>query len=117
MSSNLPELPDPLNLHNENRPDVSDPLNLFPEGHPAAAGLFEGQGDGGNTRELGLGDGKPDDSPGDERIESRTRDFAVRQQSMSRSARAAGVTRSDNQADLLGYVTPRRRSESRRMLG
>jgi hypothetical protein len=56
-------------------------------------------------------------SPLDSRVENRTEEFAVREQLLGRRASAAGVQRSSNDADLLGYVTPRPRGAARRSLG
>lgn len=46
-----------------------------------------------------------------------TRDFAVRAQQAGQRAAAAGVTRTDNEADKLGYTRPTRRRSARSMLG
>lgn len=51
---------------------------------------------------------------------NRTEDFAVREQQMGRLAAAASVTRSDNDADLLGYVGGVKKKQvgaARRLLG
>lgn len=50
-------------------------------------------------------------------IQARSADFARREQQIGQRAVAAGVTRSDNEADLLGYQTPKRKSASRMILG
>lgn len=50
----------------------------------------------------------------------KTTQFATRDALMQRQATAAGATRSENSADLLGYVGPRKRNSSaarKRLLG
>jgi hypothetical protein len=47
----------------------------------------------------------------------RSKDFDLREQSLGQRASAAGAVRSDNEADLLGYTPPRKRSVSREILG
>lgn len=65
-------------------------------------------------RQVAAGDG-PFDSDVAERADSQ---FVTRGQDLQSKALAAGAQRSDNQADLLGYVTPaKRRSASRAILG
>lgn len=56
-------------------------------------------------------------APKNARIEGRTEQFATRKQALGNRAAAAGVTRSDNDADVLGYTVPRRRSAAREILG
>ncbi len=48
---------------------------------------------------------------------ARTEDFALREQSLAQRAAGAGATRTDNDADLLGYALPRRHSAGRAILG
>lgn len=64
---------------------------------------------------------KPDmpDAPGAprRRIEARGEEFATREQVISQQARAAGAVRTDNDADLLGFTTPRRKGATRALLG
>lgn len=55
--------------------------------------------------------------PQNKDVEARAADFATREQVVGQRAAAAGATRSDNDADLLGYVTPKRRAASRLLLG
>jgi hypothetical protein len=56
--------------------------------------------------------------PSDPSIEKRaTTDFATRDQQMQRQAAAAGATRSENDADLLGYTGPKKKSAARQTLG
>ncbi len=50
-------------------------------------------------------------------IEARTADFETRAQSVGQRASAAGAARSDNEADLLGYSLPKKRSAGRVLLG
>lgn len=55
--------------------------------------------------------------PADPEIAKRvTEQFATREQAVQRAAVAAGAQRSESDADLLGYTTPKRRS-ARRTLG
>lgn len=70
--------------------------------------------------------GEPDATPGsaaselapkNERIEGRAAQFETRKQALGQRAAAAGATRSDNDADVLGYAAPRRRSAARAILG
>jgi hypothetical protein len=51
------------------------------------------------------------------KIEARADDFANREQTLGQRASTAGAQRSDNYADLLGYVMPKKRSASRAILG
>jgi hypothetical protein len=72
----------------------------------AIGGLFGGGGD------------KPAPAPViAAKAEERTADFALREQSLGQRAAGAGATRTGNDADLLGYTLPRRRSAGRAILG
>jgi len=72
----------------------------------AVSGLFGGGGD------------KPPPAPVvTAKAEARTEDFALREQAIGQRAAGAGATRTDNDADLLGYTLPRRRSAGRAILG
>jgi len=73
----------------------------------ATFGLLSGVKVGGGT------DGRA------EAIAARGQDFAVREDMAARTAAAASVTRTDNEADLLGYTKPGARSKraSRALLG
>ena len=70
---------------------------------------------------LGGGDSKdapaPAPAPVDKKVEERAGDFAAREQSLGQKAAAAGAQRSDNDADLLGYTLPKKRSAGREILG
>lgn len=56
--------------------------------------------------------------PRNPEIERRaTQDFKTREDAIQRAAIAAGATRSENDADLLGYTPVKRRSASRSLLG
>lgn len=55
--------------------------------------------------------------PNDKSIEARAGQFETREQRISGQARAAGTTRSENDADLLGYSVPRRKGQARTILG
>lgn len=56
--------------------------------------------------------------PADPEIKKRaTVEFATRDALVKRQAAAAGAQRSENDADLLGYSTPKRRAASRQLLG
>jgi len=55
--------------------------------------------------------------PKNEKIEARADEFATREQALGQRASTAGAQRSENDADLLGYVTPKKRSASRAILG
>lgn len=59
----------------------------------------------------------PEAGPANQAIEARTGDVALREQSLGQRAAAAGATRSGNDADLLGYVLPKKRTASRTILG
>ena len=59
----------------------------------------------------------PAAGPTNEKINDRTDDLATREQSLGQRASGAGATRSDNDADVLGYVLPRKRSAGRAILG
>lgn len=65
----------------------------------------------------GGGSEKPAPAPAPVKEQARTEDFALREQSMGQRAAGAGATRTDNEADLLGYTLPRRRSAGRAILG
>lgn len=56
-------------------------------------------------------------APRSPRIEARTEEFETRAQKLGRQAAAGGATRSGNDADMLGYVTPKRKGAARRTLG
>lgn len=56
-------------------------------------------------------------APANPAIEARGTDFAARERTIDQRASAAGATRSDNDADLLGYVLPKKRSAGREILG
>lgn len=58
-----------------------------------------------------------DAGPGNPRIAGRASAFETRAQSITSQARAAGATRLDNEADLLGFSVPKRKSASRAILG
>ena len=73
------------------------------------AGLFSGGG--------GKKDKPADAAPANAAIEARGTDFAVRERSAEQRADFAGASRSDNEADLLGYVLPKKRSAGREILG
>ena len=67
---------------------------------------------------FGGGESKPAPTPAPQvKAEARTEDFALREQSIGQRAAGAGATRTDNEADLLGYTLPRRRSAGRAILG
>lgn len=71
---------------------------------------------------FGGGDRAPDPvppppAPRNEAIEARGTDFATRERSLDQRASAAGAQRSDNDADVLGYALPRKRSAGREILG
>lgn len=56
--------------------------------------------------------------PADPEIAKRVSEqFATREQDVQRKASAAGALRSENDADLLGYAAPKKRSASRALLG
>lgn len=70
-------------------------------------------GDPGGSKDLPTRGG-----PADPEIEKRvTEQFATRKQAIGAAAVAAGAQRSENEADLLGYTTPKRRAASRTLLG
>jgi hypothetical protein len=50
-------------------------------------------------------------------VERRAEDFETREQALGQQARAAGATRLENDADLLGYVLPRRKGVQRTLGG
>lgn len=56
-------------------------------------------------------------APKNERIENRAQAFETRAQKMGAQARAAGATRTDNEADLLGFTVPKRKGAARAILG
>ena len=55
--------------------------------------------------------------PANPDIEARTTDFATREGSINQRAANAGAMRGGNDADVLGYVMPRKRSAGRAILG
>lgn len=56
--------------------------------------------------------------PSDPKIKERvTTEFATRDAIVKRQAVAAGAQRSENEADLLGYSPPKRKTASRMLLG
>lgn len=59
----------------------------------------------------------PPPAPKNEAIEARGTDFATRERALDQRASAAGAQRSDNDADVLGYALPRKRSAGREILG
>lgn len=50
-------------------------------------------------------------------VEARAPELAVREQVMGQRAANAGAVRSGNEADVLGYSLPRKRSAGREILG
>jgi len=66
---------------------------------------------------FGGGGEKPPPPAPAPKVEARTEAFALREQSLTQRAAAAGATRTDNEADLLGYTLPRKRSAGRAILG
>ncbi len=50
-------------------------------------------------------------------VEARADDFKTREENINQRASAAGATRSGNDADVLGYSLPRKRSAGRAILG
>jgi hypothetical protein len=55
--------------------------------------------------------------PKNEEIEARSSELKTREQALGKRAAAAGATRSDNDADVLGFSGPKRRAASRSILG
>lgn len=51
------------------------------------------------------------------RVAARGEAFETRSQALGQQARAAGATRTDNEADLLGFTAPRRKGAVRALLG
>ncbi len=71
---------------------------------------------------FGGSDSKPTPEPAkpeptNPKIEARATDFATRERSIDQRASAAGATRGDSDADVLGYALPRKRSAGREILG
>lgn len=92
---------------------VLDPLDLTKK---ALGGVFGGGDDG--AGEPASGADIVAGVASDPRIAERaTKDFAAREAVIKSQARAAGVTRSGNEADLLGYTAPKRRTARRTLLG
>ena len=56
-------------------------------------------------------------TPTPEAKATKVQDVALREQSIGQRAAAAGATRSDNEADLLGYALPKKRTAGRAILG
>lgn len=94
MSGALGKIVDPLGLFSGGDKKAEAPA-AAPESAPAAAAA----------------------GPTNERINARADDLATREQSLGQRAGAAGAMRSDNDADVLGYVLPRKRSAGRAILG
>ena len=63
------------------------------------------------------GDAAGELAPRDERIVNRAQAFETRAQAITQQARAAGATRTDNDADLLGFTVPKRKGAARAVLG
>lgn len=91
-----------------NKPDAPAPAPAADAGATGAKEGALGATDKAKSEEKG---------PADAAIAARTKDFETRAQAMGQRAAAAGVTRSDNEADLLGYAAPKRKSASRSILG
>lgn len=53
----------------------------------------------------------------DQNVPSRTDDILTRSQSTGTRAAGASITQSDNEADLLGYSTPKKKRAARSILG
>lgn len=69
---------------------------------------------------LGGGDKVPEAQPAAPRtkeVEIRANEFDSREQLLGQRATAAGATRSDNEADLLGFSVPKKKSAARSILG
>lgn len=104
-------LPDPLKIHDKG--GLPDPLGIMKGSKESE--LFETQADQDQAAPLP----KRGES-GDPELQKRaTEQFATREASVALQARAAGATRSDNDADLLGYAGPKKRSSEarKRLLG
>jgi hypothetical protein len=55
---------------------------------------------------------------GDQKVQARaSSQFATRESEMQRQAAAAGAVRSENDADLLGFTTTKKKSAARQTLG
>ena len=108
-------LPDPLKVHS--KMGMPDPLKIMAGSNDRQlAGLDDGPLNPNNLKKEPL----PTRGPGDPDIEKRaTEQFATRDALMQRQATAAGATRSENDADLLGTVSPRKKSSAarKRLLG
>jgi hypothetical protein len=73
--------------------------------------------DGGATGGATGGAAAAELAPKDERIANRAQAFETRAQKMGSQARAAGATRTDHDADLLGFTVPKRKGAARAVLG
>ena len=108
-------LPDPLKVHSKF--GMPDPLKIMSGSNDRQlAGLDDGPLNPNNLKKEPL----PQRGANDPEIEKRaTEQFATRDALMQRQASAAGATRSENDADLLGYASPRKRSgvARKRLLG
>lgn len=104
MSKLAANVADPLHLQPAGlRKAESDPLNLYsafdkPKTPDAAAVPSKGPSDAAVAQRAGV-------------------QMATRGDELQRQAQAAGATRSDNDADLLGYNTPKKKAASRMLLG
>lgn len=72
---------------------------------------------GGDSKPAPTPEPKKADGPANPKIEARATDFETREQVANQRAANAGATRSDNDADVLGYALPRKRSAGRAILG
>ena len=109
-------LPDPLKVHS--KMGMPDPLKIMAGSNDRQlAGLDDGPLNPNNLKTEPL----PQRGANDPAIDKRaTEQFATRDALMQRQASAAGATRSENEADLLGTVRPAKRSGSaarKRLLG
>lgn len=94
--------------------DPGETIN-YPIDHLSGRGNIFSENDPNNRKKPNDALGAVNDLGIAARVDSQ---FALRDESMSRAAQAAGATRSENDADLLGFTpTAKRRSASRTLLG
>lgn len=105
-------MPDPLKIHDKG--GLPDPLALM-KGSKEHDALKAAEAGPDQDAAAAL----PKRGAGDPEIAKRTEQFETRDTLMKQRASAAGATRSENEADLLGYGGPKKKATAsrKRLLG
>ncbi len=114
---NAAMLSDPLGLKQpEAPPAAAAPAATAPAADTAAADAAAASKTGAAATELAPASTKAA-AVDESKTEPAANSFAVRQSMNIQRAAAAGATKTANDADLLGYVAPKKKSASRAILG